>query len=699
VTGTLPPSWNQADAFPSMQFFEVEDCQLTGTLPAYWSPSLQFLDVAGNDLNGTLPAELGSLMQLQQLTLNANPFTGQLPAAWGAPGTFPELFALECYDTNIAGSLPDAWGSIQAFQELRILYLHSNNIAGALPDVWAQKGSFPSLLGLAIRNTLLTGTMPVSWSSADAFPQLQVLDLANTQLHGTLPSFSNSGLSVIAMENCSFDSNLGPLWASSAPLQLISLTNNSLSGSLPDIASALSQLQFLNLANNRLEGTVPLSWLQEGSLLSHISVLNVGQVWDASLAQTNWRQELCLKKYLYDADVTGQQLALLPTLVQHLSSVADYTDIAGVYNDGLYSWLQSSDYLDVEFEDLLQNVNSQLASVPDICANHDSRKVLLVVWIVFAGCCLLALMAYFCARLMTRKPSSVRYAVWPCLLPVWTLACGLYDTFSGLGGLAFYYYDLVTSIIVLTQVWGTWPGGILTAIFLFHFAITGVIVANHGLYRIIKQKYVVSDSGVRLNIAVLVVSLLVGPLCIPAVLVLDTCAFIRDALMCITRFTQLFGVQWARPGYLVAFRIHRSLHAFDYLGFSWVVRENYEDMHNLIAAFLQSMPTVILNSIVFSLGNKPSHGIFLSSGLFVTAIVASCLAMLRCLVVILFQAFRNKVHPARHAASLVVGKTLAGNELASHVVVQSQTRSDSIKRLIQLYHVSGSAPLGDPQQR
>jgi len=119
VTGTLPPSWNQADAFPSMQFFEMEDCQLTGTLPANWSPSLQFLDVAGNDFNGTLPAELGSLMQLQQLTLNANPFTGQLPAAWGEPGAFPELFALECYDTNIDGTLPDAWGSIQAFQELQ----------------------------------------------------------------------------------------------------------------------------------------------------------------------------------------------------------------------------------------------------------------------------------------------------------------------------------------------------------------------------------------------------------------------------------------------------------------------------------------------------------------------------------------------------------------------------------------------------
>ena len=678
-----------------MQFFEVEDYQLTGTLPANWSPSLQFLDVAGNDFNGTLPAVLGSLTQLQQLTLSANLFTGQLPAAWGAPGAFPELFALECYDKNIDGTLPDAWGSIQAFQQLQILYLYSNNIAGTLPDTWAQRGSFPSLLGLAIRNTLLTGTIPVSWSSADAFPQLQILDLANTQLHGTLPSFSNSGLSVITMENCSFDSDLSPLWVSSAPLQLISLTNNSLSGSLPDVASAMSQLRFLNLANNRLEGTVPLSWLQAGSLLSHISVLNVGQVWDASLAQTNWRQELCFKKYLYDADVTGQQLALLPALVQHLSRIADYTNIAGVYNEGLNSWLQSSDYLDAEFEDLLQDVNSQLASVPDVCANHNSRKVLLVVWIVFGGCCILALVAYFCARLITRKPTLVHFAVWPCLSSAWTLVCGLYDTFSGLGGLAFYYYDLVTSIIVLTQVWGTWPGDILTAIFLFHFAITGAIVANHGLYRLLKQKYVVSDTGVRLNIAVLVVSLFVGPLCIPAVLVLDACAFVRDALMCVKRFTQLFGVQWVRPGYLVAFRIHRSLHAFDYLGFSWVDLENYEDMHNLIAAFLQSMPIVILNSIVFSLGNKPSHGIFLSSGLFVTAIVASCLAMLRCLVVILFPAFRNKVHPARHAASLLVGRTLDGKEPPS----QSQTRSDSIKRLIQLYHVSGSAPLGDPQQQ
>ncbi len=123
-----------------------------------------------------------------------------------------------------------------------------------------------------------------------------------------------------------------------------------------------------------------------------------------------------------------------------------------MYNEGLNSWLQSSDYLDVEFEHLLQIVNSQLASVQDIRANHDSRKVLLIVWIVLGGC-----------------------------------------THTG-----------------------------------------------------------VHHTGVCLNIAVLVVSLIVGPSCIPAVLVLDICAFVRDALMCVKRFTQLFGVQWARPGYSVA---------------------------------------------------------------------------------------------------------------------------------------------------
>ena len=74
-----------------------------------------------------------------------------------------------------------------------------------------------------------------------------------------------------------------------------------------------------------------------------------------------------------------------------------------------------------------------------------------------------------------------------------------YEAFAGLAGLAFYYYDLITSIIVLRQVWGLWPSKVLLAIFLVHFATTGVIVAFHALYRLIKLRYDVSQSGYGLG--------------------------------------------------------------------------------------------------------------------------------------------------------------------------------------------------------
>ena len=95
----------------------------------------------------------------------------------------------------------------------------------------------------------------------------------------------------------------------------------------------------------------------------------------------------------------------------------------------------------------------------------------------------------------------------------------LYETIYVLGGLTFYHYDLVTSIIVLVQVyiWGTWPAGILAAIFFFHLAITGVLVA----FRLIQHvglKYDMSQATCSLYVAVIGSSFLAGPFMIPVVL-------------------------------------------------------------------------------------------------------------------------------------------------------------------------------------
>ncbi len=263
---------------------------------------------------------------------------------------------------------------------------------------------------------------------------------------------------------------------------------------------------------------------------------------------------------------------------------------------------------------------------------------------------------------------------------------------SALGGLAFYYYDLITSIVVLAQVWGKWPAGALIAIFLVHFAMTGIIVAFHGIYRLFDLQYDLSETGLRLSFLVATLSLLCSPLMIPIVLLLDTCTFIRQVFLFTKRVVGPPGLQWLRHKVVVASRLHCCSDSvkLNCVGLSWVDLENYEAMHNLIAACLQSLPTVILNSILFSLGNNPSHSIFLSNNLFVAAIVASFLAMLKTLMEVLWQASRRDMHPMRHAASLVVGKTLAGD--AAQTKLGAKSRSVELLTLQYL----DFAPLGDP---
>jgi len=482
---------------------------------------------------------------------------------------------------------------------------------------------------------------------------------------------------------------LDAFWTSTAPLLMAALQDNSISGHLLDSPSALDQLALLDLQGNPLTGSMPLSWLREGNLLSHISYLDVAGVWPRSIDLNSWRRQLCLNKDLYDPDVTGQQLAVLPALRQRL------LDEASAVNFDTSQWLQSgTDQAIATLQSALDPasnlyINNQLTSVTDICANHNADRVLLIVWLVFGGCCIFVTGMYLADRWHTNRHGSMHFGSLSSLMPahVWAVLHVIYDTCQGLGGLAFYYYDLISNIILLSQVWGTWPAALLVSILLFHFALVGAVVAFHAIYKLFGLKY--DLSGVRLPFGVVLVllSVVVGPCLIPVVLLLDTCAFIRCVLLCIKQVARLPGFHWTRPGYLIAFRFNHNLHNMRYFGLGWVDLESYESMHNLIAAVLQSLPTVVLNSVIFSLGNKPSHGIFLSNNLFITAIIASCLAMLKCLTVILWQAFRQTVHPMRHAASLVLGKTLDSKH------IEANRQNSTIELLAQQYQDLGSAPL------
>ena len=615
--------------------------------------------------------------------------TGTLPASWDGPQALPELIVLMIDENHLTGTLPAEWGSNSSFRQLSSLYLGSNYIHGHLPESWAKEGAFPNLQLLSLQNTSISGTMPTAWAAPPAFPSLLVANLSLNPLEGPLPAFDNAKLNVVDAWGCNFTDSLDAMWNSSAPLTALEASNNNLTGTLPDVTGSLSQLDYLGLRNNQLEGTVPLSWLQAGGMLSHVSYLDLGDIWERSVAMVDWRQQLCLQQDLYYTDVTGKQEALLPSLQEQIADMQQ-SGLDSTRNLTLYAlWAQTGGSVS-QFSLAYRFLHgeSQVTSVKAICKNTGSTTVLLTVWSTFGGCCLIIIGTYAVMSRLATRAGSTYFGLKPWLSPVWALGIVLTKGCAGFGGLAFYYYDLISAIIVLCQVWGTWPGHLLAIIFFFHFTAVGAVVAFHGLRRLTAAENKSQKPVVQIVCDIL--SVVISPVMIPVVLLMDTVALVREIVLFIKHGVKLPGLKWLHPGYVVAFRLHRCLHTANLLGLSWVDLENYEDMHNLVAAVFQSLPTVILNSVIFSLGNKPSNGIFLSSKLFVTSVVASCLAMLKCVIIVTWQAYRQDVNVPRHVCSLLVGKTLAGVKGGRKL----QAQTSNVELLAQKYESSGSAPLG-----
>ena len=600
---------------------------------------------------------------------------------------------------NLTSTLPRTWGQGGGFRQLHTLWLGHNNLHGSLPAAWAEEEAFPNLQPfsnlqvLSLDNTSLSGELPPSWAAIQAFPSLLVVNLSHTYLEGPLPAFDNAKLNVLDLEGCNFNSTLDDLWSSPAPVTAIEASNNNLSGSLPEAPGCLSQLAYLGLRNNRLEGTIPLTWLQAGGMLSHVSHLDLGAMWDYSVGQADWRQELCLQQpVVFYADVTGQQASLLPGVQQHMAQQRQMSVLASRNLTDFSVWLESGggSQTEMALADRFLRKKSQLMSVRQICRNSDSRTVLLILWGVFGGCCLIVVGTYAVACKLATRAGPTYFGLKSWLSPLWAAGIVVIKACSGFGGLAFYWYDCVTGVIVMCEVWHTWPGHVLAIIFFFHFAAVGAILACHAVHRLAGPKrdndklvlYVMS------NILVVVLS----PLMIPVVILLDTVALVREVLMFIKHVVRLPGLKWLEPGYVAVFKFHRCVHSANCLGLSWVDLEKYEDMHNLVAAACQSLPTVILNSVIYALGNKPSNGIYLSDGLFVTAVVASCLAILKCLLIILWQTYKQDTTAAGHIGSVVIGKTLAGKNTAAVRALHPQ--NSNVELLAQKYTVSGSAPLG-----
>ena len=114
--GTLPSSWGDAGAWPSLTTLNLYELPLHGTLPTAWGGHQTFpalLDFAiGTAFTATFHAGVTQL-------------SGSLPALWGRNGSFERLQQLWIANVppgpGLSGSLPPEWGSPGAWQNLQHL--------------------------------------------------------------------------------------------------------------------------------------------------------------------------------------------------------------------------------------------------------------------------------------------------------------------------------------------------------------------------------------------------------------------------------------------------------------------------------------------------------------------------------------------------------------------------------------------------
>jgi len=513
-----------------------------------------------------------------------------------------------------------------------------------------------SLLDLS--GTSVTGNIPASWGAADAFPSLLFLYLNHTQLTGNLPAFKNSQLSLFIASNSNLGGNLDTFWGSAAPLQASLLAGNNISGNLPGDAAALPSLAFLDVSGNPVEGEVPDSWLNQGELLSHIIGLNVGQAWwSAAQHDSNWVQSLCLQPQLYKADVQSQPLSRVQDLLGDIFSTPGFQGAVG----DRYAATSAT------FEDFY----TQLGTVKQICSNDDAPHILLIMWLTFAAAASLQFVVYEGFRIRRRVKAQAAAAAaqqakqassasWQVPVVVRSVSKGatvLNEGFWGIAELAMYYFDLVSAIIVLTQIWGAWPGYVLFAIFLVHFALTGAIVLYHGLKVYLDTWQKPPQHGAKFAWMILASGIL-SPLMIPAVWLLDMMVLYMELRHFVVKHVFAHCCQGRPSRHFTRWPSSngRDWSVLSFLRLDWLDLEYYEDMHTLVAAFYQTVPTIVLNSIIFRLGNKPSHGEYFSKTLFLNCMVAAYLSMFKSLITVMWHAYFKGPH-ALHmlARSWLVG--------------------------------------------
>ncbi|KAH8964808.1 hypothetical protein BDL97_04G084800 [Sphagnum fallax] len=228
---------------------KIDSCNLSGPIPTEISnlSKLQILFLGNNSLVGPLP-ELGSLINLQQLTLWGNAIRNIIPAKWGNLGN---LTYLNLHDNLLWGPLPPELGNLS---KLTRMLIYGNDLTGSIPDSW--KG-LASVSELNIRQNYLSDPFP-AWIVS--LPSLKTLDISHNQFTGTIPGLNESASLLNAYDGNTQNVDFGcNYFNGSQPTNLppnVNITQNCFTGFTKASDSCLRQFSCLTIFKN-FEGNCP----------------------------------------------------------------------------------------------------------------------------------------------------------------------------------------------------------------------------------------------------------------------------------------------------------------------------------------------------------------------------------------------------------------------------------------------------------
>ncbi|GAB4859838.1 hypothetical protein Ancab_011318 [Ancistrocladus abbreviatus] len=211
------------------------------------------IQVQNLGLKGTLPQDFNQLSMLENLGLQKNQFSGQLP-------TFSGLSQLKFayLDNNNFNTIPsDFFDGLSSIRVVALDYNPLNATTGwSLPD---EVGKLVQLTNLSLISTNLVGPLPDYFG---ALASLTALKLSYNRLSGVIPmSLNQSMLHILWLNDQSGGGMTGPIdvVASMVSLTQLWLHGNSFTGTIPGSIGDLTSLRDLNLNRNKLVGLIPQS--------------------------------------------------------------------------------------------------------------------------------------------------------------------------------------------------------------------------------------------------------------------------------------------------------------------------------------------------------------------------------------------------------------------------------------------------------